>query len=479
MSATNNPSIKRNTERIFLLLITIVMSVLFYKMYLVLNADFTEVPSRLQQGTMMNLNDPNPAKNMKTLLQKGRYFHDEKDIDLISATFEKARLSDSLPVDNIGDLNKREYSINAQTALTEGGESFQKRVAGERIALGFSDNDSAIFALQRTASVAAVNNLQMGKYNVSGTIKAAGGLPVSNVIVRLQLILPQDSLYSNNVEEVANELKENTITVRKIYAVDSLRNTQLQSLTAYAQTDAKGNFSFTGLPDNKTYSVLPLQLNYTFGNTQGVEKLDHNASFIFYRSPHQLKLFSTKDFSSLKKEKAFIVRTPADVMQWFWIITVGFLAGFILLHIFMSIWVKQADQLILPVVMIITGLSFITLLSLQDPLRDWFLAKSTFFYFIAGIVGIILLLLFDLKRFTTDSKFYRVFVLSKMKFASNGWPWAMIATGLLALTILFGSGPEGSGVKVNLFGFQPSEIVKFVIVIFLAGFFATNEKFIS
>jgi cell division protein FtsW (lipid II flippase) len=59
-----------------------------------------------------------------------------------------------------------------------------------------------------------------------------------------------------------------------------------------------------------------------------------------------------------------------------------------------------------------------------------------------------------------------------MKLASNGWPWAVIATGLLTLTILFGTGPEGSGVKVNLFGFQPSEIVKFVIIVFLAGFFA-------
>jgi cell division protein FtsW (lipid II flippase) len=40
-------------------------------------------------------------------------------------------------------------------------------------------------------------------------------------------------------------------------------------------------------------------------------------------------------------------------------------------------------------------------------------------------------------------------------------------------------GPEGSGVKVNLLGFQPSEIVKYLVIIFLAGFFAANEKFIS
>ena len=83
---------------------------------------------------------------MKLLLQKGRYFRDEKDIDLISSTFEKARLSDSVAIDNIGDLNKKQYSVNAETALHQGGESFKKRVAAERIALGISDDDSIVFA---------------------------------------------------------------------------------------------------------------------------------------------------------------------------------------------------------------------------------------------------------------------------------------------------------------------------------------------
>ena len=55
----------------------------------------------------------------------------------------------------------------------------------------------------------------------------------------------------------------------------------------------------------------------------------------------------------------------------------------------------------------------------------------------------------------------------------------MAAIGLLLLTIRFGTGPEGSGVKVNLFIFQPSEIVKYLAILFLAGFFSANEKFIS
>jgi hypothetical protein len=236
MNTAGNQIINRNTERIFLLLISAVMAVLFYKMYLVLNADFNDVSSRLNNGTMVNLNDPHPAQNMKTLLQKGRYFRDEKDIDLISIAFEKARLADSSSINNIGDLNKKQYSINSITASAEGGESFRKRVKAERIALGFTDDDSIVFASQKKdpAAIPSAIDLAMGTHSITGSIKAIG-IPVPNVIVRAQLILPQDSLYSNNVEEIENRVEENKTTVKKIYALDSLHNSQLQSLTAWSK----------------------------------------------------------------------------------------------------------------------------------------------------------------------------------------------------------------------------------------------------
>jgi cell division protein FtsW (lipid II flippase) len=210
-----------------------------------------------------------------------------------------------------------------------------------------------------------------------------------------------------------------------------------------------------------------------------VPDLAKNASFSFVQSPHRIKLFSTRDFNNLRKEKALIVRTPDEISTWFWTIVAVFFAGFLLLHLFLSIRFPQADQLLLPVLMLLTGISFLTLLSLQDPLRDRFFGKSTVFYFLGGILGITILQFFNLRKFTTDSGLFRLFVFRQDSRAANGWPWAVAAMGLLLLTILFGTGPEGSGVKVNLFGFQPSEIVKFLIVVFLAGYFATNEKFIS
>ncbi|MGH2565325.1 MAG: FtsW/RodA/SpoVE family cell cycle protein, partial [Ginsengibacter sp.] len=138
-----------------------------------------------------------------------------------------------------------------------------------------------------------------------------------------------------------------------------------------------------------------------------------------------------------------------------------------------------ADQLLLPIIMILTGLSFLTLFSLQDPLRDRFLAKSSFIYFCLGIAGIIILQFINLKKFTTDSGLFRMFIFKNNRSAANGWPWALGALGLLLMTIVFGSGPQGSGVKVNLFGFQPSELVKYLLIIFLAAFFSRNENFIS
>src|ERR1019366_6895965 len=156
-----------------------------------------------------------------------------------------------------------------------------------------------------------------------------------------------------------------------------------------------------------------------------------------------------------------------------------FFATFLLLHLIISIYSPGADQLLLPVIMILTGLSFITLFSLQDPLRDRFLVKSTFIYFCIGMGAILMFQFVNLKKFTPDSGLFRLFIFKNTRKAANGWPWALAAMGLLCLTILFGTGPEGSGVKVNLFGFQPSEIVKYMVILFLGGFFALNEKFIS
>jgi cell division protein FtsW (lipid II flippase) len=476
--------LKQNTsrvkERIGLIGITIILLLLFNSLFTVLKRDFSDIPARVAQGTIVNLNDGSPGQHLKQMLEKGFYFEDPRDIQLISSVVSQRLNPEDNIIDNIGELNKSKYNVNADEAYSSGGESFKKRVEVSRKLLGFTGDDSLRFDQERTKppSLASTINIGLGTHTISGTIRNANALKVSGVLVRLSMVIPQDSIYSAEITDATGQRIQKTAAVQKVYATDSFNRSQLISLVAYTRTDAEGKFSFTGLPEGKSYEFLPLQPGFQFGPSKGVQELNEDVSFTFLQSPHTIKLLSTKDFTDLKKEGSLIVRTPDQVAKWYWIIIIVFFIGFFLLHSIVSLKFTGTDQYILPVVMLLTGLSLLTLLSLQDPLRDRFLARSTLWYLLGGFTGILVLLLFDLRRFTTDSGLYRMFAFKDNR-GSKGIQWAGLAMLLLLLTIILGTGPEGSGVKVNLFGFQPSEIVKFLIIIFLAGFFAANERFLA
>ncbi|MBC7827427.1 MAG: FtsW/RodA/SpoVE family cell cycle protein [Chitinophagaceae bacterium] len=472
---------KRNLERIFLLLIGTVLAFLFMKLFAILKKDFENTPIGLAEGNMINLNDGKAGERMRSLLTKGFYFEDPKDISLAAQIVTQGFSSSTVSIENIGALNKRLFNVPTELAFTQGGESYKKRALLSRALIGFVGDDSLRFEQEKQAGPVLASSVSaaMGNYSIAGTVLDPADKFVPGVLIRLQMILPRDSLYSLEITEVDRIVMENATSIRKSYILDSLNHRQLQSMSVYARTDANGRFSFNGLPAGKAFEVLPLKPGFEFGSSKGISSLEKNISFSFRQNLHSIRLFSNRDFNNLKKDKAFIVRTPEEVIEWIWIIAVSFFAAFILLHLLLTIRFPNADQLILPVVMMLTGISLLTLLSLQDPLRDRFLAQSTLWYFVGGFAGICVLLFFDLRRFTTDAGLFRMFVFKRNGKAANGWPWAIAAIVLLVLTIFFGTGPEGSGVKVNLFGFQPSEIVKFLLLIFLAGFFTTNEKFIS
>lgn len=58
----------------------------------------------------------------------------------------------------------------------------------------------------------------------------------------------------------------------------------------------------------------------------------------------------------------------------------------------------------------------------------------------------------------------------------DGIGYLLTAMVLVVLLRLFGTGPEGSDARVNLFFFQPSEISKYLVVVAFAAFFAANAQ---
>ncbi|HEY1020805.1 MAG TPA: cell cycle protein, partial [Flavisolibacter sp.] len=326
----------RNIERVFLLSLGAALLYLFLQLFAVLENDFKEVPRRLGDGSMINLNNPNTADNLAALLQKGFYFEDRRDIELIRSVAAKG-FSNFEEIDNIGELNKKAFEITTEEAYAKGGESFRKRAKLSRALIGFNGNDSLRFDAEKKAPppLPASVDVALGQHTISGRVQTKEEAPLAGVLVRLQMIIPQDSLYSESVQDEGQTVQQNTPTLHKTFRIDSFNKRQLVSLAAYARTNGEGKFAFKGLPDNKAYELIPLQPGYQFGSSQGLEELNEDRSFSFTQSPHTIRLFSTHDFNNLRKEKALIVRTPDEVAKWYWAIVIVFFASFLVLHFFL------------------------------------------------------------------------------------------------------------------------------------------------
>jgi cell division protein FtsW (lipid II flippase) len=113
------------------------------------------------------------------------------------------------------------------------------------------------------------------------------------------------------------------------------------------------------------------------------------------------------------------------------------------------------SQVLLPVAALLSGCGMILMVSSQDPMRDRILATSFSQGVALGVAVAAVLSLLNFHRLTS-----RLAIVP-----------LIAGLALIALLVMFGSGPERSGAKVNLGPIQPSEIVKVLFVMGLAGLF--------
>jgi len=137
--------------------------------------------------------------------------------------------------------------------------------------------------------------------------------------------------------------------------------------------------------------------------------------------------------------------------------TVLLLAGFYLVHGVRRWRGLEGDGVLLPAVHLLTGIGFLAMIALRDPLRD----TTAFLGFAQGVAGGCLLMAaiapIDFQR--SELRNY------------VGIPLAL-ALLLSLLLVIFGSGPGSSDAKVNLFGVQPVEAIRLLVVFSLAAYFA-------
>ena len=144
-----------------------------------------------------------------------------------------------------------------------------------------------------------------------------------------------------------------------------------------------------------------------------------------------------------------------------------FFLGFYALHMAWRVRGFAGDQLLLPAVHFLSGMGFLMMIRLRDPLRDSLLLRD----FAIGVgIGCVVALLASLPDYERSP-------LRRMAYVP-----LLLSFVLSLLLILFGAGPGLSDAKINLrigpILVQPVELIKLLLLFFLAGFFADRWEFL-
>jgi cell division protein FtsW (lipid II flippase) len=449
-----NNSAHPSKERLLLLTAaTCLLLLLFARLYVNLSPGLEQAGKNYAEGRTLNLRTDINPDSLRKILVSGNYYTDDKDIDLITDSLP-VKLRQEGALENLGAINKRAFNLAAPVLWKSpvGGVDFQSRLQASRLRLGF---DSLLYVqeLSNPAPLPSTVSLGSGPFSITGQVINPGenDQPVEKVLVQLK---------QHPALEQAEEDTE---------------------LLTYARTNAQGRFSFTGLSRDSAYSVVPLKPGFEFGSRQGTADLKKSPDYTFKARPHQIRMIGPVVYSQLKEDKVFTVRTPEQFRKTYWMVAALFLLAFWLVHVFWSVRGFHPDAFLLPVLMLLTGISLLTLFSIQDPLQDTLFASQALQGVGLGLAGFALLSQWNFGKLYTYWWFDWLYNLRKRSFYNlQGWTWLTLAILLAVITLLAGTGPEGSGVKVNLqvggLLFQPGEITKYLLLLFFAGFFAASEE---
>jgi cell division protein FtsI/penicillin-binding protein 2/cell division protein FtsW (lipid II flippase) len=244
------------------------------------------------------------------------------------------------------------------------------------------------------------------------------------------------------------------------------RREQLLPLLSFLTSPAERQFAATKIYDFLTGGGHPLRNVGAVGRIHVSRKelaANPRLESLRHRLPEgrdEVALLTPAQVAQLKG--LTVVRAAGDFQRQLWLWAAVFVAGFYAVHLLWTLRGFRGAQSILPALHLLTGIGFLLMLSLRDPLRDS-LSFADFALDVAlGCVVLAMLSFVDYVRW-----------FGKLSFV----PLALSFV-LSAALIVFGTGPGTSDAKVNLFGFQPVEAIKLLIVFFLAGYFANRWEFL-
>jgi cell division protein FtsW (lipid II flippase)/beta-lactamase class D len=163
---------------------------------------------------------------------------------------------------------------------------------------------------------------------------------------------------------------------------------------------------------------------------------------------------------TLRFLRPFWITCSAPMAREAWLWTMGGLVAiFLLAHLVFRVSRFEGNQGFLPIVFFLSGFSTILLFTFRDPLRD----RALYLPFAIGVgIGCAAMVLI--------ARFLKLQRLENYKYLIG-----IAALTLSILLVVLGTGPAGTDARINLFGFQPVELIKILVVLFLASYFSGKD----
>lgn len=522
------------TERIFIfvkknsmLLVTVVLCLLFFKFNLNLKNEFKQINDAYQNKSAINLEKGIKAEELSTVLLFGNYVSEPKDAEFIATQIVK-KLNDGKALPNLYELNKLSFQTPASMADSLGGETMTERVKKSYDNLRVSTTTIA----KQNEEIPNIAQIDDG----SGLIRVSVMQPdtTSRFIRR---VMKKDKMPASDVLVQLREHYYDSLQLAN-YRILGYVKTNDQGVAVFEQLDTSQYYSVLPIQKGFEYGVAQGTIGGNLGSTKdGVLEFHFIQREHTIRLLDEITYQQIREDGTLTVRKP--IDFQEDLVKWlvlFFVAWWGFyfnmkrkkkdfnneiiallmlLTGFCLLIMF-SIHNPLTDKM-LGVDMaqgIIAGIIIMAILQKIDFVKffhdgyaikfdftlqfiNWFFKpfrekirlfndvlvsrkKNRILQLAAFIVFIITipLLILDLLQLTRLSKIIER-TLGKLPKGFGYLLTALVLT-LIMLWTPFGEPVGGMTVNLNIFGFkfQPSEIAKYLIVIFMAAFFYKKANII-
>ena len=470
---------QRPAAYIGLILITILMIVGKNTLLDNLSPTLDEVTEQIKTGQTAVLDQNVTSEDVMQALTAADYI---KDIDdrKVAAEWVAANSKDGLV--NLGQLNQPSNRLPAEEAM-KGGQGYRVRVEKDYEKLRLTDTVREIYKSGKPIP----SEVKVGDGGGEVTVKVVTPSKSKSTFARLF-----GRISGNNAKP-----EEGVVVIAREHKYiqdegDGRKNNKdkvEEQVIAYAMTDKDGVARFD-LPKDRFYSFVPVRQGFQYGMAQGTrgQGLGNSLNLKFNQQPHTIKVFDSETYSNIKEDNVLVVRTPEQFRKQLNNGIILFIVAWWIFFIYISVRDfrrNQTTDYLLPVlIMALTGIGLLTMFAMSNPLTDKLSGAEMSQGVIIAIIAMAAMSEVNFVNvYNGDTKFQKF--LGK----TFGRDFAIVkGYGYLALAVLFiillsvaGTGPEGSDAKVNLsigISFQPSEVCKYLIVLFLACFFARNATLI-